>query len=211
MKKFFVIIRFFFRKYFLNKIRCEFNNKLEIANTEIINNKIYVIGTGNEINIKARTIIHNLFIKVRGTNNKLFIENDCKILSGSIKILGDDLNFSIGKNTTIRSFDSNLVGKGSFIKIGKDCMFGSDIKIWNGEIHPIYSKETKIRVNKPKNIKIGDHVWIGSEVIILKDSLIEDGSVVGIRSIVKGNVSKNTVVVGSPLKKIRKNIEWKRI
>ena len=211
MRNLFITIRFVLRKYFLNKIVCQQNNKLELANTEIINNKIFLIGEKNQIKVKHGTKIKNLYIKIKGKNNKLLIENDCKILAGSINIIGNNLNFFIGNNTSIRSFDSILVGEGLFIRIGKDCMFGSDIKIWNGEIHPIYSKKTKRRVNKPKSIKIGNHVWIGSEVVILKDTSIEDGAVIGIRSIVKGKVKENIVVAGSPHKVIRENINWKRI
>ena len=138
------------------------------------------------------------------------IKKNCKILSGKIHIIGDDLHFLIGNNTTIREFDSVLVGKKKSISIGNDCMLGSNIKIWNGELHPIYSLTSKKRLNNAKSIEIGDHVWIGSDVVILKGSNISEGSVVGVRSLVKGKVEKNVVVAGSPAQKIRDNIKWKR-
>ena len=47
-------------------------------------------------------------------------------------------------------------------------MLGSNIKIWNGELHPIYSVSNKKRLNNAESIDIGDHVWIGSDVIVLK-------------------------------------------
>ena len=68
----------------------------------------------------------------------------------------------------------------------------------------------KKRLNNAESIDIGDHVWIGSDVIVLKGSKISGGSVVGLRSLVKGKVEKNVLVVGSPARQIRKNIEWKR-
>ena len=132
-------------------------------------------------------------------------------MSGKINIIGDGLVFLfIGNNTTIREFDSVLVGDNKSISIGSDCMLGSNIKIWNGELHPIYSVSNKKRLNNAESIDIGDHVWIGSDVIVLKGSKISGGSVVGLRSLVKGKVEKNTLVVGSPARQIRKNIEWKR-
>ena len=69
-------------------------------------------------------------------------------------------------------------------------MFGSNIKIWNGELHPIYSLSSKKRLNNAKSIDIGNHVWVGSDVIVLKGSKIFDGSVIGVRSLVKGKVEK---------------------
>ena len=82
-----------------------------------------------KLTIDPGSRIENLCIKIKGKNNSLFIKKNCKILSGKINIIGDDLYFLIGNNTTIREFDSVLVGNKKSISIGKDCMFGSNIKI----------------------------------------------------------------------------------
>ena len=210
IKKYYKNIKFWIFKVFYNKFKIQKNNKFTISDSLIKKNNIEIFGSNNKCNIDLGSKIENLYIKIKGKNNSLFIKKNCKILSGKINIIGDDLHFLIGNNTTIREFDSVLVGKKKSISIGNDCMLGSNIKIWNGELHPIYSLTSKKRLNNAKSIEIGDHVWIGSDVVILKGSNISEGSVVGVRSLVKGKVEKNVVVAGSPARKIRDNIKWKR-
>ena len=210
IKKHYKKIKFWIFKVFYNKFKIQKNNKFTISDSLIKKNNIEIFGSNNKCNIDLGSKIENLYIKIKGKNNSLFIKKNCKILSGKINIIGDDLHFLIGNNTTIREFDSVLVGKKKSISIGNDCMLGSNIKIWNGELHPIYSLTSKKRLNNAKSIEIGDHVWIGSDVVILKGSNISEGSVVGVRSLVKGKVEKNVVVAGSPAQKIRDNIKWKR-
>ena len=210
IKKYYKNIKFWIYKIFYNKFKIQKNNKFTISDSLIKKNNIEIFGSNNKCNIDIGSKIENLYIKIKGKNNSLFIKKNCKILSGKINIIGDDLHFLIGNNTTIREFDSVLVGKKKSISIGNDCMLGSNIKIWNGEMHPIYSLTSKKRLNNSKSIEIGDHVWIGSDVVILKGSNISEGSVVGVRSLVKGKVEKNVVVAGSPARKIRDNIKWKR-
>ena len=210
IKKYYKNIKFWIFKVFYNKFKIQKNNKFTISDSLIKKNNIEIFGSNNKCNIDLGSKIENLYIKIKGKNNSLFIKKNCKILSGKINIIGDDLHFLIGNNTTIREFDSVLVGKKKSISIGNDCMLGSNIKIWNGELHPIYSLTSKKRLNNAKSIEIGDHVWIGSDVVILKGSNISEGSAVGVRSLVKGKVEKNVVVAGSPARKIRDNIKWKR-
>ena len=59
------------------------------------------------------------------------------------------------------------------------------------------------------NIKIGNHVWLGYDSKILKNTIIEDNCIVGMNSIVTHNVKANTLVAGIPAKIIRENITWK--
>ena len=210
IKKHYNKIKFWIFKVFYNKFKIQKNNKFTISDSLIKKNNIEIFGSNNKCDIDLGSKIENLYIKIKGKNNSLFIKKNCKILSGKINIIGDNLHFMIGNNTTIREFDSVLVGTKKSISIGNDCMLGSNIKIWNGELHPIYSLTSKKRLNNAKSIEIGDHVWIGSDVVILKGSNISEGSAVGVRSLIKGKVEKNVVVAGSPARKIRDNIKWKR-
>ena len=55
---------------------------------------------------------------------------------------------------------------------------------------------------------IGNHVWLGNSVVIMKGVHIEDGSVIGIESIVTKDIPCNCIAVGSPAKVIKTNIHW---
>ena len=58
-------------------------------------------------------------------------------------------------------------------------------------------------------IKIGNHVWIAANCMILKGAVISDNCVVGACSLVtKGKFSENQIIVGSPAKCIKSIDGW---
>ena len=62
-----------------------------------------------------------------------------------------------------------------------------------------------------KEVIIGNHVWIASDVQILKGSVIADGSVVGCHSVVLGKFQEPSVLVGGyPARVLQKNVTWKK-
>jgi acetyltransferase-like isoleucine patch superfamily enzyme len=58
--------------------------------------------------------------------------------------------------------------------------------------------------NKTAPIIIGDDVWLGSNVTVLKGVRIGDGAVVGANSLVNADVEPYTIVGGVPAKVIGK-------
>ncbi|MFX3627504.1 hypothetical protein ACD574_02860 [Campylobacter sp. LH-2024] len=60
------------------------------------------------------------------------------------------------------------------------------------------------RVNFGKSIYIGDHVWYGQEVAILKGSFIASGSTLGAKSVISGTKFSNSIYAGNPSKLIKK-------
>ena len=72
---------------------------------------------------------------------------------------------------------------------------------------------TKNKVlNIGKIIKIGNHVWIGRRVDLLKGTKINDNSIVGFGSVVTGNIDEsNVVIAGFPAKVIKTGVNWSRL
>jgi acetyltransferase-like isoleucine patch superfamily enzyme len=60
-----------------------------------------------------------------------------------------------------------------------------------------------------KEIKIGNHVWIGENSFILKGVTIGDGAIVAATSVVTKDVPPRCIVAGNPAQIIRRNIDWK--
>ncbi len=53
-------------------------------------------------------------------------------------------------------------------------------------------------------IIIGNDVWIAAQSAIMKGAMLEDGCVVGAKSMVReGRYEKNSILVGSPAKKVK--------
>jgi acetyltransferase-like isoleucine patch superfamily enzyme len=59
-------------------------------------------------------------------------------------------------------------------------------------------------------IEIGNNVWIGMNVSILKGVKIGDGSVIAAGAVVTSDVPSNSLAGGVPAKVIKSDIEWIR-
>ena len=57
------------------------------------------------------------------------------------------------------------------------------------------------------NTEIGNDVWIGQNTVILPGTHIGDGAIIGLNSVVGGNVFPYTIVAGNPAKQIRKRFD----
>ena len=104
-------------------------------------------------------------------------------------------NISIGDNTAIgKNFKAYSYNK---IIIGKFCMFAGEVSISNGT----HDKITFIPSSG--SIEIGSGCWIGHGVKIVGENIsIGENSIIGAGSLVLSNIEPNTIVVGSPAKKI---------
>lgn len=88
-------------------------------------------------------------------------------------------------------------------------MFADGIVIWSTDTHSVI--KDGVLLNEPKSINIGNHVWCGKDVGILKGVTIGGNAVIGMRSLVTKDIRPGTQNVGSPAKEIREGIEWTRI
>jgi len=110
--------------------------------------------------------------------------------AGPVKInLYDDSSLYIGSNVCMNSNTIILCRKK--IHIGDDTMFGPNVVIIDHD-HDYKNRLWKDTF-KCDDIFIGNNVWIGANVTILKGSYIEDHSVIGAGVVVKGLYRSDTV------------------
>ena len=200
-------------KYFtgLNFIKTKYKkikNKLEIFG-KLRKNKIKISGNNNIIYVGKNSILRDCNIFIKGNNNILYIGDDCVVNKTAIILDNEGAEIRIGNQTSIAK--AQIVSLEPYkIEIGDDCMLSYDIEIRNTDSHKIYDKNTNQRINEGNSVNIGNHVWLGMRVIILKGVTIEDNSIVAGGSIVTKDVKSNTIVSGSPAKQIKENIYWTR-
>jgi acetyltransferase-like isoleucine patch superfamily enzyme len=89
-------------------------------------------------------------------------------------------------------------------------MFSTDIHMDVSDMHPIYDRATGERINPARAIHIGDHVWLGTRVLVNKGARIGEGAVIGAGSMVAGQIPPHTLAVGTPARVVRENIAWRR-
>ena len=56
---------------------------------------------------------------------------------------------------------------------------------------------------------IGNKVWIGCNVTILKNTFVGNNCVIAAGSVVKGTFPDNTLIAGNPAKAVKQNVDWK--
>jgi len=93
------------------------------------------------------------------------------------------------------------------IEIGNDVSFGPGCKVWSIS-HEFKSKDSLISQQawvKSDKITIGNDVWLGANVIVLPESSIPDGCVVGAGAIITkhSKLQPYGVYVGNPLRLIK--------
>lgn len=87
-------------------------------------------------------------------------------------------------------------------------MIGWESRFRDSNGHQTFCEGRALDITSP--VYIGNHVWVGAYADILKGARIQDGSIVGYRSLViHAFEEKNALIAGSPAKLIRKNADWK--
>ena len=106
---------------------------------------------------------------------------------------------SIGKYALISPGVRILAAKK--ITIGDACMFGKGAYVTDSDWHGIYDR-TEV-VGKPKEVSLGNNVWVGDSAIICKGVSIGDNSIIGAGAVVTKDVPPNKVYAGNPAKEVK--------
>jgi len=69
--------------------------------------------------------------------------------------------------------------------------------------HPIEPRPRRDKLEAAQPIALGDHVWLGCDVIVCPGVTIGENSVIGAGSVVTGNIPAVVVAVGSPAPVVR--------
>jgi len=201
------------------------------------NNKIYKIDKSGRkkrcfwisgLHIRFKTKANNAEIVLHEPIPKF---KNCKIIIGSkgyveigssnykvrnltINLSGENCKCIIGKNLSA-THRLGIYGHSEpniSIKIGDDCMFGSDVILRASDAHSIIDLTTNQITNIGKNIELGNHVWICRDVEIMKNINISDNVVIASKAIVtKSCTEPYSIYGGIPAKLIKSNVDWSRL
>ena len=97
------------------------------------------------------------------------------------------------------------------IKLGDGCLLSWDILIMDSDFHKIANMFDSKVINAPKDIIIGNHVWIGCRSTILKGVAIADNTVIAAGSIITKSFEGGNCVVGGSGKHVgilKENTNW---
>ncbi len=97
------------------------------------------------------------------------------------------------------------------IQVERDAMLSNGIFIRTHDGHALVDLANRLIINPGGDIRIGRHVWVGQEVLVLGPANIGDGSIVGAKSMAKGEIAPCTLVGGVPAKVLREQVSWSRV
>ena len=135
---------------------------------------------GTDTTIGENTVIDD-FVKIKhvGGNGSIFIGNNCFINSCTVLYSGNGIlignNVLIGPNCSITPVNHEFKDKNKLI-------------ISQGFTH------------SKGGIIIEDDVWIGSNVVILDESIIKKGSIIGACSLINNVIEAYSINYGTPSK-----------
>lgn len=180
--------------------------------------------------------VKGLKVNFKGCNGKLIFKGKIPKFKKSHIIIGDNGSISIASSHyTFNNFSINSKGRDNICKIGKnfsctddthlsfgdednlkiiigeECMFASNILVRASDFHPIMELGTRKRLNKGKDITIGNHCWLATNATILKGSTIPDDCIIATGSLVtKKLTEQHAVYAGIPAKQVKTNVTWDR-
>lgn len=187
--------------------RFKLKNSLEGWPAEISGLLSIRADSGNTIIFEEGVRLEGVSIRFGGSGNTLIFRERTNPKGRFIVNGGGTIEIGAGTRFNKVSWMQALGGKS--IRVGKNCLL-ADIRIRTSDVHKIFDKKTSEQINPPKDVVIGDKVWIAESTVIYKGSNIGSGSIIGGHSVVTGEIPAQCLAVGVPAKVKKTGVRWKR-
>jgi len=171
----------------------------------------YKVHNSSKINIKDGIFAFNRFISKKDPfighlemfqQAEINVENTFFLHSGCDVMVFENARLNLGSGYINRYCKIRCYSE---ISIGHNVAISENFNIWDSDAHEIEGVEHSCT----QKITIGNHVWIGTNVTVLKGVSIGDGVVISAGSLVNKDIPANCLAAGVPAKVIKENIKWK--
>lgn len=200
-----------YRLFGRNHISVKKGNTLKLNNAFAKCCKFHVGGINNIVEIESGFVrLSNVSIRIYGSDNHIVIMGGANLKDVSFYIEDNGGHIIINRNVTICGNTHLAVIEGKKIEIGEDCLLSSQIYFRTGDSHSILDRTTGKRINPSMDIEIGNHVWIGNDVKILKGVKVGEHSIISTGAILSaGNYPSNSIIGGIGHGKVLKtDVDW---
>ncbi|MNS18667.1 Galactoside O-acetyltransferase [compost metagenome] len=189
---------------------CGANNRVTADGASLERVSVSVVGDDNAVSIADGAILVRCRIRMAGSGHRLIIGANCHLVDADLAFEDTACTITIGTGTTIEGGHLAAVEPGSSVTLGDDCMLSDGIDIRTSDSHAIFDSASGRRLNPPADVSLGRHVWLGTQVAVLKGVTIGDGAVIGARSVVTSDVPAGCIAAGVPARVLREGVTWTR-
>ena len=169
----------------------------------------------NRINLLRRRIVFQKLPKISQLTicegqGVVEIGNNCSFgykmggfhRGGSVELQARYKNSKIKFGNNISTNNNIFLCAANYIEIGDNTLIGQYVTIMDHEAHGIaYDKRRQL--GDIGKIIIGQNIWIGNNVTILKNSEIGDNTIIATGAVVSGKFPANVIIGGVPAKCIK--------
>lgn len=193
------------------------DNVIDIAdNASFRRSRIVINGNNNKITLGKALIYELLVVNFKGNNKTFEVKPSSKNINGVnfTSIRGDYQRFTIGENFSCGGIKVQMNDGNETCSIGDNCLFSWGIKIRTSDGHSVIDLVTGKAINLPKDVHIGDKVWVGEDCSFLKGATIPENVVVASNAVVTKTFSEKdtcSVIGGIPAKVLKSNVTWHRM
>ncbi|NCY02976.1 MAG: acyltransferase [Planctomycetia bacterium] len=132
----------------------------------------------------------------------------CRLASIEIHAAGGG-HVRIGDGTGFTSHCRIYLHEPGEIVFGRSCLVAGGTTLSVSDMHSIVDVATGRRLNPPRDIRLGDRVWLGEGVRVWKGASIGAGSIIGTESLVTKPIPENVIAAGVPARVIRTGVTWR--
>jgi acetyltransferase-like isoleucine patch superfamily enzyme len=102
-------------------------------------------------------------------------------------------------------FNNNamLKSEGPGIRIGRDALFGAHVEIFDSNFHDLDPRRRHGGTPRMAPVEIGENVFVGMSVKVLKGVTIGADSVIGAGAVVTSSIPAGVIAAGNPARVIR--------
>jgi len=164
-------------------------------------------GSDNALVIGAGSTLQGGRIRL-GTGCSVESGQDCRLASIEIHAARDG-HVRIGDGTGFTSHCRIYLHEPGEIVFGRSCLVAGGTTLSVSDMHSIVDVATGRRLNPPRDIRLGDRVWLGEGVRVWKGASIGAGSIIGTESLVTKPIPENVIAAGVPARVIRTGVTWR--
>ena len=108
---------------------------------------------------------------------------------------------SIGQHTALSNNVTVIANE--LVEIGEDCIIGDQVAIYDSDFHELRRSDRDGRRGEVQPVRVGDGVWLGSRVMVLKGVQIGDNAVIASGAVVTKSIPASAIAGGVPAEVIR--------